>query len=72
MVFPDMGTHISFGYVTLIPFSHAFTQWQLFDANGRQLTLGQVTMTHEQYVNWGTDDNYADDCFLENLCLTRM
>lgn len=30
-----------------------------------------VSMTPEQYVKWGTDDDYAVDCFIANLGLEK-
>lgn len=30
-----------------------------------------VSMTEEQYAEWGTDDEYAIDCFLTNLGIER-
>lgn len=30
-----------------------------------------VAMTPEQYAQWGTDDNYAVDCFIANLGLVK-
>ena len=31
-----------------------------------------VSMTAEQYAQWGTDDSYAVDCLLANLNLVRV
>lgn len=43
------------------------------DINGNFQSLGNYVsaMTAEQYAEWGTDDEYAIDCFLTNLNITR-
>lgn len=71
-VFPEAATVVQFTGITVVPFESASGQWSLFNDAGVRLATGQVAMTHEQYTNWGVDDNYIMDCFMENLGLTRV
>ena len=50
----------------------ASAAYLLLDADGAELLRGGVAMTAEQYANWGTNDDYAVDCFLQNIGVTRV
>lgn len=70
-VFPDTGVFIRFADITIVIGDKARSTWQILDASENVIVGGAVEMIHEQYLNWGTDDSYAEDCFMENLGLTR-
>lgn len=70
-VFPETAVAIRFSAITLVPFDMAFAQWELLNADGVVLCSGRAEMTHEQYLAWGVEDTYAEDCFLGNLGLIR-
>ena len=38
------------------------TYWQLLDAEGKQLSQGNYTLTEEQFAEWGTDNNWVNEC----------
>jgi len=36
------------------------TYWQLLTEDGKQLSQGNYTLTEEQFVTWGTDNNVVN------------
>lgn len=70
-VFPATATQVEFLPAEVQFGVGARSQYILQDANGSNLTSEWVAMTPEQYAQWGTDDQYAINCFLTNLGLTR-
>lgn len=70
-VFPATATQIEFLPVEVTLGQSARSQYILQDENGANLTSAFVSMTPEQYAQWGTDDEYPITVFLANLGLTR-
>ena len=43
------------------------TYWQLLTEEGKQLSQGNYTLTEEQFVTWGTDNNVVNEYVAEYL-----
>jgi len=37
------------------------TYWQLLTEDGKQLSQGNYTLTEEQFLTWGTDNNVVNE-----------
>jgi hypothetical protein len=37
------------------------TYWQLLTEDGKQLSQGNYTLTEEEFVTWGTDNNVVNE-----------
>lgn len=70
-VFPEYATQALFEQIIVTPRESVKGVYVLLNEDGKQLVSGNVEMTHEQYVLWGTEDSYLEDCFLFNLGLER-
>lgn len=44
----------------------------LLDANNNDIKVSQVTLSGEDYANWGNDDNYLIDYICRQLGLTQL
>lgn len=47
------------------------TVYSLLDENGKEIYKDSVQVTPEQYAEWGTEDDYIVNCFLENIGVVR-
>ena len=70
-VFPAFADKVRFEEILVLPRDYVKGVYVLIGEDGRELVSGAVCMTHEQYVGWGTEDAYLEDCFLANLGLER-
>jgi hypothetical protein len=43
------------------------TYWQLLTEDGKQLSQGNYTLTEEQFVTWGTDNNVVNQYVAESI-----
>jgi hypothetical protein len=43
------------------------TYWQLLTEDGKQLSQGNYTLTEEQFVTWGTDNNVVNQYVAEAI-----
>jgi len=43
------------------------TYWQLLTEDGKQLSQGNYTLTEEQFVTWGTDNNVVNEYVAEAI-----
>jgi hypothetical protein len=48
----------TFRVVNLIPFSSVTINVMFFDGNGAVISGNNLTLTGQDYNDWGTDDNY--------------
>ena len=46
------------------------TYWQLLTEEGKQLSQGNYTLTEEQFLAWGFDNNVVNDYVAEYLGVT--
>jgi hypothetical protein len=68
--YPSIATQIQFSPAEIYYGSSAQSQYILQGAEGQNLASGRVSMTPEQYQQWGNNDEYAISVFLSNLNLT--
>lgn len=71
-IFPNTATQIEFLPAEITLGVSARSQYILQDADGVNLASAWVAMTPEQYANWGSNDDYAVACLLQNLGLTPL
>jgi hypothetical protein len=43
------------------------TYWQLLTEDGKQLSQGNYTLTEEQFLTWGTDNNVVNQYVAEAI-----
>ena len=47
------------------------TYYKLCAEDGKQLAEGNLSLTEEQFANWGTDNSYVSDIVITELGLTK-
>lgn len=48
------------------------TYWQLLDADNKQLSQGNYTLTEEQFAAWGLDNNVVNEYVAEAIGVTLI
>lgn len=48
------------------------TYWQLLDADNKQLSQGNYTLTEEQFSAWGLDNNVVNEYVAEAIGVTLI
>ena len=43
------------------------TYWQLLTEEGKQLSQGNYTLTEEQFLTWGTDNNVVNEYVADSI-----
>ena len=47
------------------------TYYKLCDKDGKMVAEGNLSLTEEQFANWGTDNSYVSDIVITELGLTK-
>lgn len=47
------------------------TYYKLCNEDGKQLGEGNISLTEEQFANWGTDNSYVSDIVIAELGLEK-
>jgi hypothetical protein len=47
------------------------TYYKLCAEDGKQLAEGNLSLTEEQFANWGTDNSYVSDIVINELGLEK-
>jgi hypothetical protein len=47
------------------------TYYKLFNTENEMLADGNITLTEEQFANWGTDNSYVSDIVINELGLVK-
>jgi hypothetical protein len=47
------------------------TYYKLCDEDGKQLAEGNIALTEEQFLGWGTDNSYVSDIVIAELGLQK-
>lgn len=47
------------------------TYYKLCDVDGKQLADGNIALTEEQFLGWGTDNSYVSDIVIAELGLQK-
>jgi hypothetical protein len=47
------------------------TYYKLCDVDGKQLAEGNIALTEEQFLGWGTDNSYVSDIIIAELGLQK-
>jgi hypothetical protein len=47
------------------------TYYKLCDVDGKQLAEGNIALTEEQFLGWGTDNSYVSDIVIAELGLQK-
>ena len=47
------------------------TYYELCDVDGKLLAEGNLSLTEEQFANWGTDNSYVSDIVINELGLEK-
>jgi len=47
------------------------TYYKLCDKDGKMVAEGNLSLTEEQFANWGTDNSYVSDIVINELGLEK-
>jgi hypothetical protein len=69
-VYPSTATQLRVDDCLVTLDTSVNVQWSLLDAQSKQLNVGRITLSGEDYADWGSDDNYVFNKIAEQLNLT--